>query len=581
MRWTYRTPPAEPHGESYTPAPPDVLGRAESLQVSPVVTELLWRRGIEALPEMDAYLSPGLRHLVSPADWPALDQAASIVAQAVQDERTIAVWGDYDVDGVTASAVLIDYFDRRGVSVLHHLPARQEEGYGVNKEGIELLAAQGAKLLITVDCGISDYEAVSRARELGMEVVVTDHHLPPPELPPAHAILNPRLEPIPCPTLANLAGAGVAFFLIAAVNSKLGPDATGANTDVRSLLDLVSLGTLADVVDLKGQNRILAKNGLLLVAEAPRPGIAALKEAAGFARKAALGAGQVVFGLTPRINAAGRMGLAEDALQMLLAPDFDAAWPFAKKLEILNKERRAEEDRILQEALAQAETQAERLGLVLFGEDWHPGVVGIVASRIVERLAKPALVLCAENGQLKGSGRSAHHFDLHAGLTACKDLLTRFGGHKQAAGLALDAGNIEKLRDSFHAVVLEQLGPEPLAHSLTVDRPLAFSEIDFTLLKELDMLQPYGMGNPEPVFVSNPVEVRGLRRFGKDRVHASLELLDKTARAQLRGKYWRKGKDLPDAIKGSMIRVAFTPKIDSFDGVPKIELQIKDIQPAS
>ncbi|MFW5733646.1 MAG: single-stranded-DNA-specific exonuclease RecJ, partial [Oceanidesulfovibrio sp.] len=568
MRWKYRTPPGKPTDETYTPAPQDILGCAESLQVSPIVTELLWRRGIEALPEMDAYLSPGLRHLVRPADWPALEQASTLVARAIREGRTIAVWGDYDVDGVTASAILIDYLTRRGVAVLHHLPARQEEGYGLNAAGVEELAAQGAALLVTVDCGISDTEAVTRARELGLDVVVTDHHLPPPELPPANAILNPQLAPIPCPTLANLAGAGVAFFLIAAINSILGPNANGDSADVRSLLDLVALGTLADVVDLKGQNRILAKNGLLLVAEAPRPGLAALKEAAGFARKAALGAGQVVFGLTPRINAAGRMGLAEDALQMLLAPDFESAWPFAQKLETLNKERRAEEERILQEALAQAENQAHRLGLVLYGEDWHPGVVGIVASRIVERLAKPALILCAENGQLKGSGRSAHHFDLYAGLTACKDLLTRYGGHRQAAGLALMAENIEKLRDSFHAIVSEQLGPEPLAHSLTVDRPLAFSDIDFTLLKELDMLQPYGMGNPEPVFVSNPVEVRGLRRFGKNRLHASLDLLDKTARAQLRGKYWRKANDLPDAIKGSMVRVAFTPKIDSFDGVP-------------
>lgn len=580
MRWKYRTPPDTPSGASYTEAPSEILERAEALDVSPIVTELLWRRGIEALPDMDTYLSPGLRHLVSPADWPALAQAAGIVADAVRQGRTIAVWGDYDVDGVTASAILISFLTRRGVSVLHHLPARQEEGYGVNPEGVEALATQGAELLVTVDCGIADSPAIARARELGLQVVVTDHHLPPPELPPAHAILNPRLEPIPCPTLGNLAGAGVAFFLAAAVNSLLGPDANNGAFDVRELLDLVSLGTLADVVDLKGQNRILAKNGLLLVAEAPRPGVAALKEASGFARKAALGAGQVVFGLTPRINAAGRMGLAEDALQMLLAPDFDTAWPFAQKLETLNKERRAEEDRILKEALAQAATQSDRLGLVLWGEDWHPGVVGIVASRIVEQTGKPALVLCAEDGHLKGSGRSAHHFDLYAGLTACADLLTRYGGHTQAAGLALESENVEKLRNAFHAVVLEQLGPEPLAHSLTVDRPLAFSDIDFTLLKELDLLQPYGMGNPEPVFVSNPVEVLGLRRFGKERIHASLELLDKTARAQLRGKYWRKANALPDSIKGTMVRVAFTPKIDRYDGVPKIELQIKDIQPA-
>ncbi len=579
MRWTLRHPPGSTEHGKTTPEPPaaDLAQWAATLHISPLVAELLWRRGVDSLQAMDHYLSPGLSRLAPPADWPALERAATLFAEAILNERTIAVWGDYDVDGVTASALLLEFLEMCGVSALHHLPHREEEGYGVNTAGVEALAAQGVDFLVTVDCGMTDHPALERAAALGMDVLVTDHHLPASTLPPAKAILNPRLDELR-EDLATLAGVGVAFFLAAATNSRLAA-ADRPRCDVRPLLDLAALGILADMVDLKGQNRVLAKNGLLVLGEGSRPGVAALKETASYARNASLGAGQVVFGLAPRINAAGRMAMAEDALAMLRAPDVETALKYARRLDALNSERRAEEERILTEALAQAETQSDRLGLVLAGEDWKAGVVGIVASRVVEATDKPCIILTSDGeGGLTGSGRAAHHFDIHKSLTENKALFSRFGGHKQAAGLAMPAVNLEALREAFHASALAQLGPIPLARLQKTDGELAFHQIDFTLLKELDMLQPFGVGNPEPVFTSPPVVLRGIRRFGKDRRHATLDLLDREARAQLPGKLWRRAHEIPDELSGQIVRIAYTPRIDRYSGYPTIELTIKDFK---
>ncbi len=559
MRWILRNPSSAP--------PVGIEDIASELAISPFLAGLLWQRGLQSRQAMDVFLSPNLRHLASPTAWPGIEQAAQLLAQGLTAGQTLAVWGDYDVDGVTATALVIDVLRRRGIQAEHHIPERQSEGYGVNVAGIEALAARGVKLLLTVDCGISDVAALSRARELEMTVVVSDHHLPGDTLPPAHAICNPRLGDCPCP---DLAGVGVAFFLMAAVNRLL----PGAAADMREVLDLVALGTIADVVPLTGQNRVLTKNGMLLLAEAKRPGIAALKEASGFSISAVLEAGHVGFGLAPRINAAGRMGRANIALDMLLAPDLAAARPLAAKLDLLNKARRKEENLITTEAIAQAQAQTDSMGHVLYAPHWHPGVIGIVASRVVEARYRPTLLLTGENGRLKGSGRSIAEFDLYAGLVACGDLLLGFGGHRQAAGLQLAPENLEALRLRFHQAVLGQLGPEPLSPRLKVDAELNFSTIDFTLLKELELLQPFGMGNPEPVFASAPVQVSASRIVGKN--HVFMHLRDAAAGITLRGKAWRRAEDFGSNRTGQVLRVAFSPKIDRYNGLASIDLIVKD-----
>ncbi|MDQ7834140.1 MAG: single-stranded-DNA-specific exonuclease RecJ [Humidesulfovibrio sp.] len=582
---------------SDAPVPDSIGTLAEELGITRVIAEVLWRRGYTSAQDMDRFLSPGLRHLLPPETIPGLTQAVAVLAREITQGATFCVWGDYDVDGITSTALVKDFLHKRlgpevapldgSGQVRHFLPNRKEHGYGLSIPSIERLAAEGVQLLLTVDCGISSVAEVARANELGLTVVVSDHHLPPDELPAAAAICNPQLCQGKicqgnCTGLCDLAGVGVAFFLMAALNRLL----PGEPVDMRQFLDLVALGTVADVVHLTAQNRILVKNGLLLIKEARRPGIASLKVYSGYDRLAELGAGQIGFGLAPRINAAGRMADPQIALTMLLAPDMDTANPLASKLDGLNAKRRSSEQEILEQALAQAEEQKDRLGLVLAGEDWHAGVIGIVASRVVERCYKPVLMLCregeGEDAHWKGSGRSVAEFDLHEGLSGLEHLFLGFGGHKQAAGLSMALQNLDALREGFHLAVEAALGPVPLRPSLKLDRELGFGDISFTLLKELEMLQPFGMGNPEPLFVSPPVLVKTYRVFGKDHVKLGLaeqgtpESRGDRPGLLLPAKVWRKAAELTSAVQGKLMRFAFTPRIDRFDGIPKIELQVKD-----
>uniref|UniRef100_B8DKC6 Single-stranded-DNA-specific exonuclease RecJ n=1 Tax=Nitratidesulfovibrio vulgaris (strain DSM 19637 / Miyazaki F) TaxID=883 RepID=B8DKC6_NITV9 len=563
--WIFRPEPVA--------ASPPFAAWAERLEVSELIVRLLWRRGVGSVDDMALYLSPNLRHLAPLAEWPGLEQAASTLADGLLAGLPFAVWGDYDVDGVTSTALVKGVLAQHGMAAAHHIPDRREEGYGLNVAWVERLAEQGVRLLLTVDCGISDVEPVRRARELGMTVVVSDHHMPPEGLPDANAICNPRLAECPCPALA---GVGVSFLVMAAVNAALA-ERTGKKADMRDFLDLVALGTLADVVNLHGQNRILVKNGLLKIAEARRPGMAALKTVSGYNPTAAIGAGQVVFGLAPRINAAGRMGKAELALQLLLTDDHAEAARLAQELDAENARRRAEEDRILDAAKKQAEGQLDRMGLVLHGDDWHPGVIGIVASRIVDEFYRPTLILSSDGQSMKGSGRSVAEFDLHAGLTRCADLFTAFGGHHQAAGMSMPASHVDTLRERFDAVVRAELGDTPLTPRLKLDGELGFALAgDFTLLKELEMLQPFGTGNAEPVFASPPVLVRDLRRFGPTRDHVELQLTDESCGITLRAKAWRQSGQFPDSLRGTRVRLAYTPRIDRYNGAASVDLRIKD-----
>ncbi len=522
---------------------------------------------------MHAFLSPNLRLLAPPDCWPGLPEAASVLCDALRAGKSLAVWGDYDVDGITSTALVLDVLQRHGIEARPYLPDRRSEGYGLNIPALERLAAEGVSALLTVDCGISDAEAVARARELGMTVVISDHHLPPPALPAAHAVCNPRLGDCPCP---QLAGVGVAFFLMAAVNSMLTPH-TGCRCDMRDVLDLVALGTLADVVRLSGQNRILVKNGLLKIAQSSRPGIAALKVVSGFNAAASLGGGQVVFSLAPRVNAAGRLGEAGLALRLLRAPTHEEAAPLAQQLDLMNTQRRSEEERIHKEARVLAAAQEHRAGLVLYGKDWHPGVIGIVASRIVDEFYRPTLILCDDNGSIKGSGRSVQEFDLHAGLSAIGDVFLGFGGHRLAAGVRLEAHRLEELQDRFDTVVRDALGNTPLTPSLTLDGELDFAAAsDFTFLKELDLLQPFGAGNAEPVFASPPLTVRNRRTFGHTREHVILEVTDQSSGITLHAKAWRQAEQLPESVKGQRIRLAYTPRIDTYNGAATVDVRIKD-----
>ncbi len=563
--WVYR---------DQKPIPSELADWARRLDVSEWLAAFLWERGLTDIAAMDDYLTPGLKGLIPPKDWPGVPEAAAYLVEVARAGQKIVVWGDYDVDGVTSTALCSEVFAWHGVTVESYIPHRTGEGYGLNIPALEELARQGMKVLLTVDCGISDIEAVARANELGVTVVITDHHLPGATLPAARAICNPRLPGAP---YTHLAGVGMVFFLMAEVNRLLS-EANGneeQRPDIRRVLDLVALGTVADLVELSGQNRILVKNGLLVLAEGKRPGVAALKACSGYAPSAALDAGQVAFGLAPRLNAAGRLDRARDSLSLLLCQDQAEAARLAENLDVMNTERRGEEERASEEALAQARMSCAAPAFVLFAPHWHPGIVGIVASRVVEVHHKPCLVVCEQNDSLKGSGRSISAFNLHEGLNACADLLLRFGGHHQAAGFSLLPGNLEAMRARFCQVVAKTLGDDPIPPRLFLDGHLGFKQASqLDLIKELQLLQPFGMNNPEPVFASPPLLLKGVRPFGQK--HVTLELCDEEAGITLRAKAWRSLAHFTPNRIGHKLQIAYSPRLDAYNGLTTINLHLRD-----
>ncbi len=542
--------------------------QADRLNISEFLFRLLWNRGLQDIREMDVFLSPGLRHLPRLELWPELGAAAGVMAKELNTGSKMAVWGDYDVDGITATALVKDFMTRRGFEVMTYLPNRFQEGYGLNCAGLEWLAGQGVRLLLTVDCGIANNKEVQRARELGMTVVISDHHLPGQELPEAQAIVDPQLSNGP---YRDLAGVGVAFVLMGALNRTM----PGQPLDMRDYLDLVALGTIADVVHLGIENRILVKNGLLLLNEARRPGIFALKEVSGLPVNAETGSGQVAYSLAPRINAAGRIGQPDLALELLLSPDIPTARSIAKQLDDYNIERKKIEQGIEKEAEDQAQGQLDRSGFVFHSPDWHEGVIGIVASRIVDRYYRPTLLLTQDGSYLKGSGRSIPEFDLYQALEHCSPYLVRFGGHREAAGLSLKPEAVDEFKEAFNLAVKDQLGCESPVPSLSLEARLSLKMVDYHLVKELEMLQPFGPGNPEPLFCSKSLEVRKHRLFGKD--HVSLELRDNQAGITMLGKAWKSGSLIGPDIQGQKVQVAFSPRFNQYNGLISIDLQIKDV----
>ncbi len=564
--WVYRDNP---------PAPPELAAWSAGLGISEWLGAFLWNRGLDNIEAMDNYLTPGLKGLSQPKDWPGVARAAEIITQAALAGKKIVIWGDYDVDGVTATALCHEVLSWHGIDARAHIPHRTRDGYGLNINTLEDLARQGMDMLITVDCGISDVEAVKKADALGVTVIITDHHLPGPELPPAKAICNPRLAGAP---YQHLAGVGMAFFLMAEVNNLLsarrGENSAG-RPDIRRVLDLVALGTVADMVDLNGQNRILVKNGLLVLAEGRRPGIAALKECSGYSPSAPLDAGQVAFGLAPRLNAAGRLDKAECALELLLCQERAQAATLAENLNSMNTERKDEEERTGEEALSQARINCAAPGFVLFSPHWHPGVVGIVASRVVEVHHKPCLVVCEQGSSLKGSGRSISAFNLYEGLNSCSDLLLRFGGHHQAAGFSLLPGNLDALRARFCEAIAAALGEAPIPPRLFLDGHMDFKQAaELDRVKELQLLQPFGMNNPEPVFASPPLTLKSIRPFGNK--HATLELTDEGTGITLRAKAWRNLAHFPPQRAGHKLQVAYSPRLDAYNGITSINLHLRD-----
>ena len=460
---------------------------AQELGISETTARVLLRRGHGDAATARAFLA-GADPGHDPRLLGDMDAACERIRAAIASRERICVHGDYDADGICATALAVLVLQELGADVSWHLPSRFEEGYGVSGETLDRLAGDGCSLVVTVDCGITAAAEVSRAKALGLDVVVTDHHRPGDELPDC-PIVATRPSDYPFP---ELCGTGVVY--------KLGQALLGAGAEaLRRHLDLVAIATISDVVPLVDENRYLVRAGLKALARTQKPGLQALMRSAGV-DPAAVDAGAVGFRLAPRINAAGRLSHPETALRLLLTEDAKEAAELAGRLEELNRERQAVEDRILRDAVAQVEAWPEsrrrRRGYVVAHEDWHEGVIGIVASRLVERFNRPVVLIAGTDGHWKGSGRSIPSFDLHAALGACSEHLTRFGGHRAAAGLSIDPARLGAFAEAFGEAVDAELPEEDLQPSVAVDAVVSGEELTLALSTELAHLAPFGLGNP-------------------------------------------------------------------------------------
>jgi single-stranded-DNA-specific exonuclease len=488
---------------------PEAVALAERLDVSRTTAEVLLRRGLRDEQQARAFLeADGPRH--DPLELGEMAAACDRIVAAIEGGEQICVHGDYDADGICATALAVLVLRTLGAKVGWHLPSRFEEGYGVGAQALERLASEGVRLVLTVDCGITAVSEVGRARELGMDVIVTDHHRPGPELPDCTRVCT-RPSDYPFP---ELCGTGVVLKLAEALYARLGRD----RSELDQHLDLVALATVADVVPLVDENRGLVRAGLRRMARTAKPGLRALMAAARIDR-ARVGSSDLGFRLGPRINAAGRLGHPAVALELLLTEDDERARELAHKLESLNRRRQAVEEQILALAVEQVEARDEawraRRAYVLASPDWHEGVIGIVASRLVERFGRPVVLIAIGDEGAKGSGRSIPGYDLHAGLAACAELLEKFGGHRAAAGLSIDPAQIEQFAEMLSAHAGAALDERDLQRAVRVDAVVAPSELSLELADELARLEPFGLGNPGVTLLSPGVSLAGIETMSE------------------------------------------------------------------
>ncbi len=506
-------------------APPDVEAAdrlCEAINVPPPLARLLVQRGHTTPEAAKAFLRPDLATLTDPFALAGMTDAVGIVVRHLKAGNPILVHGDYDVDGQCAAAVLTRGLRAAGGNVEGFVPHRMEHGYDFGPAGLAKALAIGAKLVVTCDCGITAVEAVREARAAGLDVVVTDHHLLGDEAPPANAIIDPQ-RPDDTSGLGALCGTGIAFKLVQGVVASLGlPPSLPFH-----FLDYVAVATVADVVPLVGENRILVRHGLKLLATTRWPGLRALMAGAGVSGE--VRASQVGFILGPRLNAAGRIADANDGLRLLLSDSAEEATQLARRLEELNLQRQQLDQRILEQAIDQIERTVDlrqTAGLVLASEEWHAGVVGIVASRVVERFGRPAFLIGLKDGIGKGSGRSISRFDLHGALGECADLLERFGGHKMAAGVTVRADQVDAFRSRFAEVCRRQLDPATLGPEQRVDLEVDLGEASDELERLCRHLEPCGMGNPGPVFLARDAQFVNWSYVGQKSEHLKGTLKD-------------------------------------------------------
>ena len=571
-KWTYH-----PHDESA------ITRLSAQLKVTPLVAQVLIARGFTTVEAAKHFLEPKLSDLHDPGLLPGVNEAAKRLVEAMKTKRRVTIYGDYDVDGVTATALLWHCLKLTGANVDYYIPCRMEEGYGLNEAALRQLHEEDpGRLVVSVDCGIASVKEAALAKELGLELIISDHHHIGGELPDAAVLVHPRLPGSTYP-FGELCGVGVAFKIAWAVCQILG-DGKKATPRMREFLKsavgLTAIGTVADVVPLVDENRVIVRYGLHSLRENPSPGLQALLKISELSEKPQLSAEDIAFGIAPRINAAGRLGQARLAVEMLTTDNKERAIALAAYVDELNKNRKTVERRITKQAKEMVEQNPDweqHKTLVLANHDWHPGVIGIVASRIAETFEKPTVMIALkDDGTGSGSARSYAGFDMYEGLEAGKEFMLGYGGHQAAAGLRIEANKIDELRTALANWAAIHFMPTEEATALRVDAEVHLSEVTRRAIVELQHLGPFGAANPKPRFASNRVELaEPPKTMGEGDRHLAIKV--RQNQTNMRAVAFGRGEWAEEiaAVKGPL-SISYAPQINSFRGFERVELQLHD-----
>lgn len=549
---------------------------AESIDSTPLVGQILLNRGLVDEEEVLHFLKGHLGDLTDPYLMCDMEKAVKRIITALKNDEKILIYGDYDVDGVTATSLLLLFLRDLGFSVFYYIPNRVNEGYGMNIESIRKFHEKGIGLIITVDCGISSVKEIALAGSLGLSVVVTDHHEPPEELPEAEALINPLLENCSFP-YKSLSGVGLAFYLVAGLRKGLREDGFFDDSTEPSLLDyldLVAVGTIADIVSLTGLNRILVRAGLEQINANPRLGLETLLTVCGVQR-GQVDSTAVAYRVAPKINAAGRLSDASAGVKLLTTENVEDAERLAGYLDVENVERQRIEERIFREAVDQimsGDLLDGRRSIVLYSEGWHPGVVGIVASRLMEKYYRPTVLLCMEDGVCKGSARAIPGFHLFQGLSRCQDLLLEFGGHKYAAGIKMVPEKVDLFRERFEEVVQDTISSDGFVPVLVLDAAVNLEDMSLEDVQKFQGLSPFGAGNPEPVILLSDVEVIDPRVVGGN--HLKFQVVQNGL--SLGAIAFRQSHELEDLAP--RMDLAVVPEIQTWRGTESVNLRVKGMR---
>lgn len=551
---------------------------AEEAEISRLLAKVFISRGILDSKFIRAFMRPDLSGIHDPFLMDGLDKAVGRILQAVEDQESILIYGDYDVDGIVGTSILYNYLTSIGAKVQYFLPDRMEDGYGLTESTVKRVKLLDASLMITVDCGITSVEEIDSLKQSGMQIIVTDHHECKEVVPDAYAVLNPHKPGCAYP-FKELCGAAVALKLIQGLCIRLGHRVeSGKCEGFMQYLDLVALATIADIVPLVGENRVIAAQGLKAMVFTRNQGLAALIKAAGLGEKPITSYG-AAFGLAPRVNAAGRLGDAHRGVRLFTTQDRVLAEALAKELDTENRNRQKTENQIIDEAIAYVDDKLDPVKqkvLVVVGEGWHPGIIGIVASKLLERYHRPCIVISVEDGIGKGSGRSIKCFNLFKALTLCEDLLDRFGGHEMAAGLTIQEGKIYELRTRINEYADTILSDDDLLPRVRVDVLLERGDITMEAIRELAGLAPFGEANPSPQFGYIGLSVADVRTMSGGK-HLKLRLSDGGFEVDAVG--FNMGDRAEGLIKGDVLDAVFVPEINAWNGAERLQLNLRDIRP--